>query len=95
MFCVNSKSATVMSNFLKIFTKSNQLIDVYANYEIVQKITNHISNEDFSISSGATVLFEEIFLSIREEETNNGEFQKFIRENSSNILKLFDSMRSR
>lgn len=81
--------STFIGQILRLYTKSNKLIDAYLNLEILGKLTQLITNPDFNVQSDAYETFKEVLLYDRGEEPCPT-FEQFLINNYVELFKLFD-----
>lgn len=81
--------STFIGQILRLYTKSNKLVDAYLNLDIMGKLTHLITNPDFNIQSDAYETFKEVLLYDRSEEPYPV-FDQFLLDNYVELFKLFD-----
>ena len=54
-----------VGNLLRLYAKSSRLLQAFLHLDLLQKLTELITNPDFNISSDAYETFKEVFLSER------------------------------
>jgi len=67
--------ATFAGSLIRLFTKSNRLMDAMANFGVIDQLAKLIINPDFNVSSDSFETFKELFLNERE---NDEQFDKFV-----------------
>jgi Mo25-like len=56
--------STFIGNLLRLYTKSNKLIEAFMNMEILNKLSKLISNPDFNIQSDSYETFKVLIMLI-------------------------------
>mmetsp|Transcript_35706 Transcript_35706/g.26523 ORF Transcript_35706/g.26523 Transcript_35706/m.26523 type:complete len:115 (+) Transcript_35706:269-613(+) len=58
--------ATFVGSLLRLFTKSNKLIDSLSSLSVLEQLADLIGNPDFNISADSLETFKELLLNERE-----------------------------
>jgi hypothetical protein len=81
--------STFIGQILRLYTKSNKLIDAFLSLDVLGRLVKLITNPDFNIQSDAYETFKEVLLYDRGEDANPM-FEQFLIDNYSELFKLFD-----